>query len=166
MHFRPLWLIVHSWVTRGGFMLDVAYEAVNDLPPGRLAAIDEDRGLIRVRLDVSEPLEPVVQQLNIEIDHLMSAAHWFQLWGDEIVSRDTPECPLRVRYVLKDWQTEEAFVAEDRGVVSVYASQNLTVLQFAAALNQATKQLLAGGHWFQLYAGEIIDNSPEPMRQA
>lgn len=146
-------------------MLDVTYEAVNDLPPGRLARIEEDRGLIRVRLDETEPLDVVVQQLNIEIDHLMSGARWFQLWGEEIVSRDTPGCPLRVRYVLKDWPIEEAYVAEDRGVVSVYISQNLTVPQFAAAVTQGIKQLLAGGRWFQMYAGEIIDNSPEPMRQ-
>ncbi|MFE0470583.1 hypothetical protein ACFW2V_03055 [Streptomyces sp. NPDC058947] len=146
-------------------MLDVAYEAVNDLPPGRLATIDEDRGRIRVRLDESEPLERVVHQLNIEIDRLMSAAHWFQLWGDEIVSRATPGCPLRIRYVLKDWDADEAFVAEDRGVVSVYFSQKLTTKQFAVAMNKATDQLLSGGRWFQLYAGEIIDNSPESMRQ-
>ncbi|MFF7308102.1 hypothetical protein [Streptomyces sp. NPDC008137] len=146
-------------------MLDVAYEAVDDLPPGRLAKIDEDRGRIRVRLDKNEALAAVVRQLNIEIDQLMSSARWFQLWGDEIVSHATPDCPLRVRYVLKDWPLGEPAVAEDRGVVSVYINQGLTTEQFAAAMNPATKEQLAGGRWFQLYAGEIIDNSPEPMSQ-
>jgi hypothetical protein len=32
-------------------------------------------------------------------------------------------------------------------------------------MNPATKKQLSGGRWFQLYAGEIIDNSPEPMSQ-
>ncbi|MEW2463069.1 hypothetical protein AB0872_20495 [Microbacterium sp. NPDC047426] len=146
-------------------MLDVAYEAVNDLPSGRLAEINEDRGRIRVRLDKDEPLADVVRQLNIEIDQLMSSARWFQLWGDEIVSRATPDCPLRIRYVLKDWHLDEPAVAEDRGVISVYINQDMTTEQFAAAMNPATKKQLAGGRWFQLYGGEIIDNSPEPMRQ-
>lgn len=142
--------------------MDVAYEAVEDLPPGRLAKIDEDRGRIRVRLDKSAPLADVVRQLNIEIEQLMSGARWFQLWGDEIVSRATPGSPLRIRYVLKDWPLEEPAVAEDRGVVSVYINDKMTTEQFAASMNPATKTHLAGGHWFQLYAGEIIDNSPEP----
>ncbi|MEV8548383.1 hypothetical protein AB0L04_00810 [Streptomyces glaucescens] len=146
-------------------MLDVAYEAVDDLPPGRLAIIDEDRGLIRVRLDKTEPLADVVRQLNIEIDQLMSSAHWFQLWGNEIVCRDTPGCPLRIRYVLKDWDLEDPAVAEDRGIISVYINAGLSVEQFAAAMNPVTKRHLDAGHWFQLYAGEIIDNSPGPMSQ-
>lgn len=146
-------------------MLDVAYEAVNDLPPGRLADIDEDRGRIRVRLDKSEELADIVRQLNIEIDRLMSSAHWFQLWGTEIVSRDTPGRPLRIEYVFRSWVPRDigAGVAEKRGVVRVYVCPDQTAEEFAAAMNKATKEFLAGGQWFQLYAGEIIDNSPEPM---
>jgi hypothetical protein len=30
-------------------------------------------------------------------------------------------------------------------------------------MNPATTDFLAGGQWFQLYAGEIVDNGPEPM---
>jgi hypothetical protein len=146
-------------------VLDVAYEAVEDLPPGRLAEIKEGRGRIRVRLDKNESLADVVRQLNIEIERLMSSAHWFQLWGDEIVSRATPGCPLRIRYILKDWEIDKPAVAEDRGVVSVYINQKMTVKQFAVAMNPATREHLAGGRWFQLHAGEIIDSSPEPMTQ-
>ncbi|MEU3613409.1 hypothetical protein ABZ725_13995 [Streptomyces sp. NPDC006872] len=146
-------------------MLDVAYEAVEDLTPGRLAAIDEDRGTIRVRLDKTRPLADVVRQLNIEIDRLMSSSHWFQLWGTEIVSRDTPDQPLRIEYIFRPWVPRDigACVAEDRGTVRVYICPDLNPEQFAAAMNPATEDFLAGGHWFQLYAGEIIDNSPEPM---
>jgi hypothetical protein len=146
-------------------MLDVAYEAVDDLPPGRLADIDEDKGRIRVRLDKDQPLIDVVRQLNIEIDQLMASSHWFQLHGDEIVSRATPGCPLRIQYILKDWPLDEPVVTEGRGVVRVYINSALTTAQFAAAMNPATKKQLSGGRWFQLYAGEIIDNSPEPMSQ-
>lgn len=147
-------------------MLDVAYEAVEDLAPGRLAAIDEDRGTIRVRLDKSRELAAVVRQLNIEIDRLMALSHWFQLWDTEIVSRDTPGRPLRIEYVFRPWVPRDigAGVAEKRGVVRVYVCPDQTTEQFAAAMNRATEEFLAGGHWFQLYAGEIIDNSPETHR--
>jgi hypothetical protein len=146
-------------------MLDVAYRAVEDLPAGRLARIDEDRGRIRVRLDKNEPLVDVVRQLNIEIEQFMASSNWFQLYGDEIISRATPGCSLRVQYILKDWPLEEPVVTESRGVVRVYINEGLTTEQFAASMNPATKRQLDAGHWFQLYAGEIIDNSPEPMNQ-
>lgn len=148
-------------------MLDVTYEAVEDLKPGRLAKIEEERGRIRVRLDKHAPLVDVVQQLNTEVDHLMSSAHWFQLWKDEIVSRDTPDRPLRVEYLLASWVAPEmgVGVAEDKGVVRVYICPSLPVAAFAAWMNPATKRQLDAGHWFQLYDGEIIDNSPEPMSQ-
>jgi hypothetical protein len=146
-------------------MLDVAYEAVDDLTPGRLAKIDEDRGTIRVLLDKQAPLADVVRQLNVEIDQLMSTSHWFQLWKDEIVSRDTPGRPLSIEYLLEKEEDYPVCVKERRGVVSVFIDPALDTVQFAAAMNPATKQHLDGGQWFQLYGGEIIDNSPEPMSQ-
>ncbi|MFJ9740888.1 hypothetical protein [Streptomyces sp. NPDC101166] len=146
-------------------MLDVAYEAVVDLPPGRLAQIDEDRGRIRVRLDKAQPLAAVVRQLNIEIEQLMSSSHWFQLWRTEIVSRDTPGAPLRIEYTFHPKLPSDpgVLVWEDRGLVRVYICPELDTERFAAAMNPATVQHLAGGQWFQLYAGEIVDNGPEPM---
>ena len=146
-------------------MLDVAYEAVDDLPPGRLAKIDEDRGRIRVRLDKHASLADLVRQLNIEITHLTSSACWFQLWEDEIVSCNTPGQPLRIEYLLEKREGFPAYVEERKGLVSVYVDPALDSAGFAAAMNPATECLLAGGHWFQLYAGEIIDIGPEPMSQ-
>lgn len=146
-------------------MLDVAYEAVDDLAPGRLARIDEDRGTIRVRLDNAASLADVVRQLNVEIEHLMANSHWFQLWKDEIVSRATPACPLRIVYLLDKWEADGVYIEERKGLVSVHIDPALQTKEFAAVMNPATKDFLAGGQWFQMYAGEIIDNSPEPMRQ-
>lgn len=146
-------------------MLDVAYEAVEDLPPGCLARIDEDRGRIRVRLDKSAPLAAVVRQLNVEIDKLISSARWFQLWKDEIVSCNTPGRPLRIEYLLDEQVPCSIGVAEDKGNLRVYINPTIDTEEFAAAMNPVTKEHLDGGHWFQLYAGEIVDNSPEPMRQ-
>ncbi|MFD4547191.1 hypothetical protein [Streptomyces sp. NPDC058466] len=142
-------------------MLDVAYEAVDDLAPGRLARIDEDRGRIRVRLDRNAPLADVVRQLNIEIDQLMASARWFQLWKDEIVSHNTPGRPLRIDYLLEKREDGGAYVEERKGLLTVYIDPALNTEAFAAAMNPVTRQHLDGGQWFQMYAGEIIDNSPE-----
>lgn len=144
-------------------MLDVAYEAVDDLTPGRLARIDEDRGRIRVRLDRTAPLAAVVRQLNIEISQLMSSARWFQLWGDEIVSHNTPGRPLRIEYLLHCLVPDTAIVREDKGLLEVHIDPALSTDEFAAVMNPVTKAQLDAGQWFQMYAGEIIDNSPEPM---
>ncbi|MGW2048662.1 hypothetical protein ACWCPF_26275 [Streptomyces sp. NPDC001858] len=146
-------------------MLDVAYEAVEDLAPGRLAAIEEDRGTVRLRLDKTRPLADVVRQLNIEVDRLMSSSHWFQLWGTEIVSRDTPDQPLQIQHIIRPWVPRDLGVglAEDRGIIRVYICPDLDPERFAAAVNPPTEKILGGGRWFQLYAGEIIDNSPGPM---
>jgi hypothetical protein len=145
-------------------MLDVTYE-VEALEPGILAVIDEDRGKIRVRLDESARLADVVRKLNSEIDKLLSSSHWFQLWKDEIVCRDTPATSLRVEYVLHHKVPRDLGVgiAEDKGIVRVYICPEISTAQFAAFMNPATRDFLDGGQWFQLYGGEIIDNSPEPM---
>jgi hypothetical protein len=144
-------------------MLHVTYEAVTTLAPGRLAAIDEDRGRIHVKLDATEPLVDVIRQLNIEIDQLLSNVNWFQLWGEEIISRATPHKPLRIKYRLQREEEDVAVVGECRGLVVVFIDPGLTVEEFAAAMNPATEKFLASGRWFQSFGGEIIDNSPEPM---
>lgn len=146
-------------------MLDVTYEAVEDLPPGRLATIEEDRGTIRVKVDATEPLAAVVRQLNYELEHLLTRSDWFQLWDDEIVCRNTPDAPLRIEYLLHRIVPETAVVLEDKGCVRVHIDPALSTKAFAAVMNPATKDFLAGGQWFQLYGGEIIDNSPEPITQ-
>ena len=144
-------------------MLDVTYEAVIDLLPGRLAEISEDRGRIRVRLDKHEPLAAVVAQLNIEIDELMNSARWFQLWADEIVSCNTPDRPLRIEYLLEKREQHGTYVEERKGLVSVFIDPALDTEAFAAAMNPVTRNFLDRNQWFQLYAGEIIDNGPEPV---
>lgn len=144
-------------------MLDVAYKAVEDLPPGRVARIDEDRGRIRVRLDRASPLAAVVRQLNIEISDLMKSGRWFQLWKDEIVSCHTPDRPLRIEYILEQKEEYAVFLEERKGNLLVFVSPALDTEQFAAVMNPVTRQHLDGGQWFQLFDGDIIDNSPEPM---
>lgn len=144
-------------------MLDVAYEAIDGLAPGRLAKIDEDRGRIRIHLDRNASLADIVRQLNIEIAQLMASARWFQLWKDEIVSHNTPGHPLRIEYLLAKEDDYPICVKEGRGIVRVHIDPLLSPAEFAAAMNPASMEFLAGGQWFQMYAGEIIDNSPEEL---
>lgn len=146
-------------------MLKVTYEAVTDLEPGRLARIDENRGRVRNLLDKAAPLRDVVRQLNVEIDRLMSSGTWYQLWDDEIVSRATPRTPLRIQYLLERRERHGVHVREHKGLVTVYIDPDLSVEEFAAVMNPATDELLNGGCWFQHYAGEIIDMTPESLSQ-
>ncbi|MDQ0758777.1 hypothetical protein [Streptomyces canus] len=145
-------------------MLSVTYEAVS-LARGRLADIDEDRGRIRVRVAKTAPLADVVRQLNIEIDHFLSTSQLFQLWKDEIVSRATPDCSLSIIHLLHLEQPEGIVVREKRGIVTTHIDPALTTEQFAAAMNPAIEEILDGGQWFQMYAGEIIDMSPEELTE-
>jgi hypothetical protein len=147
-------------------MLQVTYEAVDDLGPGRLARIAEDRGRVHVRVAKDAPLAGVVWQLNIEGEQLLSSSHWYQLWKDEIVCRDTPDVSLRLEYLLDPDEEEAVRIREHKGLVSVHINPSLTPEQFAAAMNPVSAQFLDAGQWFQLYAGEIIDNSPEPVSKA
>lgn len=146
-------------------MLHVTYEARSDLEPGRIARISEDRGSLRIDLDITEPLTRVVRQLNIEMTDFLARADWFQLYGGEILSRHTPLTPLRVIHTLHPRLEQVAFIAEGRAMARIYADPAMSVPQFAAAANEAMCELLNGGCWFQLYAGEIIDQSPEPVSQ-
>lgn len=145
-------------------MLHVTYEAV-DLGPDRLAEIDEDRGRIQFRVSRSAPLKAVVRQLNVELDRFLLTSDWFQLWKDEIVSRDTPGCSLRAVYLLERDEPDGVSIRERRGIVRIRIDPGLTVAEFAAAMNAATAKFLAGGQWFQMYAGEIIDMTPEELTE-
>jgi hypothetical protein len=148
-------------------MLQVTYHAVTDLPPGRLVQIDEDRGAIDVHLDKNAPLALVLAQLNREMDQFLERADWYQLWGEEIVSRHTPQSPIRLEFTLDPFVTGwgEPGIFEGKGAVKIRVDPELDVERFVAAFNPAIEKLLDGGCWFQLYAGEIIDHSPEPMSQ-
>ncbi|WP_428956133.1 hypothetical protein [Streptomyces sp. cg35] len=146
-------------------MLDVTYEAVA-MEQGRLAKIEEDRGTVRVSLDKDQPLPVVVRQLNVELAQLLTSSFWYQLWGDEIVSKDTPLRSLRVVCYLQRREDECVFIEERKGLVCIFIDPALAVDEFAAAMNPAIVKFLSRGHWFQMFAGEIIDNSAEPMRQA
>ncbi|MGW0312085.1 hypothetical protein [Streptomyces flavidovirens] len=138
-------------------MLQVTYEAV-DLAPGRLACIDEDRGRIEVSLDKNASLEDVIRQLNVEIDKLLTSSEWFQLWETEIVSRCTPGAPLRITYLIDPEEEDPVEVFERKGLVTVHINPSLSPKEFAAAMNPVTDEFLDAGQWFQLYAGEIVDN--------
>ncbi|NUP15424.1 MAG: hypothetical protein HOZ81_04835 [Streptomyces sp.] len=104
--------------------------------------------------------------MNEEIDQFLATSNWFQLWDDEIVSRATPGCSLRVVYRLDPRVPgPEIGLGERKGLIVVYIPPEFTTEEFAVAMNPVSEQFLAGGRWFQMYAGEIIDNSPEPMSQ-
>lgn len=147
-------------------MLHVTYEAVGDLTPGRLVHIDEDRGRVEILFDRHAPLADVVRQFNIEIHGMVRSARWFQLWDDEIVSCNTPSTPLRIEFVLEKKEPWGAVFEERKGDLKAFVDPAIDVTRFAAVMNVLTAQHISGGRWFQLFGGEIVDISPEPLRQA
>lgn len=143
-------------------MLHVTYEAVDK--PDRIAVVDEERGKVRIAVDKTAPLDVVVRELNTEFERFLAAADWFQLWHTgEIVSRGTPDSPLGVVFIIDPLQPVGTEIQERRGLVSILIHPGLTTEEFVAAMNPAVDKFLARGCWFQHYAGEIIDMSPEPM---
>jgi hypothetical protein len=54
-------------------------------------------------------------------------------------------------------------IRENRGLVTIDIDPALSVTEFAAAMVEGSRQFLDGGQWFQLYAGEIIDMTPEKL---
>jgi hypothetical protein len=146
-------------------MLDVTYEAVDDLPPGRFVRIDEDHGRVEILLDRRAPLADVVRQFNIEIYGMVRSARWFQWWDDEIVSYNTPGRPLRIEFILERKEYRGVVFEERKGHLKAFVDPDIDVPRFAAVMNPLTGEHLAGGRWFQLYGGQIHDVSPEPMSQ-
>lgn len=146
-------------------MLRVSYEAVDDLPPGRFVQIDEGRGRVEILLDRHAPLEDVIRQFNIEIHGMVRSVRWFQLWDDEIVSCNTPSTPLRIEFILEMKEPWGAVFAERKGDLKAFVDPDIDVTRFAAVMNVLTAQHISGGRWFQMYDGEIVDISPEPMSQ-
>ena len=149
-------------------MLRVVYEAADDLKPGQLVAISEDRGIITVRIRRTADAFDYTRALAEEMDKFLAGAEWFQLWKSTITSPQSDECPVRVVYVLDldgDLKVGEFVkIRERQGLVKITVDPDADVNVFVAALNSAIEKFLSGGQWFQLWRGEIVDMaSPETM---
>lgn len=139
-------------------MLDVIYEA-RELD-GRLAVIREGRGLLQIHLEQTAPLEAVLVQLNEEFARLAAEGNWFQLWRDEIIGPETPGRPLKIWFRLEPGMPVPVYLRECRGLVDIRVNPDLSTTEFAAAMHDPVAELMDGGHWFQVYGGEIIDMCP------
>ncbi|MBV6697495.1 hypothetical protein KV557_10195 [Kitasatospora aureofaciens] len=76
---------------------------------------------------------------------------------------------ITVRYELVDPEEIEGVgidVSEDRGSLLLKISRLLTPEEIVSALNEASKSILAGGHWFQEWKGDIISVDPSEVRGA
>jgi len=149
-------------------MLRVVYEAADDLEPGQLVAIGEDRGIITVRIRRTADAFDYTRALTEELDKFLAGAEWFQLWKAKIVSPQSTDCPVRVVYVLDldgDLDVDEFVeIKEHHGLVKILVDPDADVDVFVAALNPAIKKFLSGGHWFQHWQGEIVDmTSPDTV---
>lgn len=148
-------------------MLRVIYKAVDDLEPGRLADFSEDRGCVLVRVAKGSQPEDYVRALNEEMQRFLDNSSWFQLWRDQILSRNHPEFALDVTFRLDDLGPGEGVkIRELKGTVDIRVERGLPVEAFVAAINPAIVEFLDGGQWFQLFGGEIVDiASPDSMSE-
>lgn len=139
-------------------MLRVVYRTVEDLAPGCLVDIDEDRGLLDVQLRRGADIDDVTRALNDKLESFLADCCWFQIWRGRIICADSPQSPLTVQYITDpdvDWRTCVQ-VREQGGSVRVHICPDATTERFAKVINPSTERFLAGGQWFQLWQGEIV----------
>lgn len=149
-------------------MLRVLYEPARDLEAGQIVEIRESRGLVNVRIDASASVGRYTEALNTALEDFLTECSWFQLWRGEILSANSPDSPLRVRYQMDDLIDAKKVieVRESRGLVRVHVSHTADPETFAGVLNPATEAFLAGGQWFQLWEGEIVTMDSPDSRAA
>ncbi|MFE1321664.1 hypothetical protein [Kitasatospora phosalacinea] len=63
---------------------------------------------------------------------------------------------IKVEYMLDDLDDGEFDVKEDRGRLEIRIGRHLTPEQIVIGLNEVSQSILAGGHWFQEWKGDII----------
>ncbi|ARX81612.1 hypothetical protein SMD44_01010 [Streptomyces alboflavus] len=148
-------------------MLRVIYEAVEDLRPGKIAEISEQRGGTRVRIARWASVEEYARALNEEMSAFLDRSAWFQIWRDEIVSRSGGTCSLSVIFTIRDLAPGDyVLIWESKGLVDIQIERTASAEQFVRAVNPAIEKFLDGAQWFQLWQGEIVDMaSPDDPRQ-
>jgi hypothetical protein len=69
---------------------------------------------------------------------------------------------LNVEFELADLTDADLDIREDRGHIRFRVGSHLTPQQIMDALNNGAEAVLAGGHWFQEWKGDIITAAPDP----
>jgi hypothetical protein len=72
---------------------------------------------------------------------------------------------ISVIYELADLGGKALDIKEDRGRIVLRIGDHLSPQEIVSVLNEGSKQILAGGHWFQEWKGEIIAADPHPERR-
>jgi hypothetical protein len=68
---------------------------------------------------------------------------------------------LKVQYIIEELPDGRALdIEEDRGRVVFRIAPDLTPEQIASVLTEGATRVLAGGHWFQEWKGDIITADP------
>ncbi|MEU5772613.1 hypothetical protein ABZ819_04825 [Streptomyces venezuelae] len=147
-------------------MLSVIYELVPSTTTGRLAHYSEARGAVRVEVVDGHHAPDLLPDLNQGMQELLDGSRWFQLWRKDIIGRSGgTDCSLDVRFRLVDLDPGDYVqILEVKGLVIIGVERTATAAQFVQAINPAIVHFLAGGQWFQVFAGEIVDmSSPDTV---
>ncbi|MFF7991717.1 hypothetical protein ACFZDG_18230 [Kitasatospora xanthocidica] len=76
---------------------------------------------------------------------------------------------ITVRYELVDPKEIDGVdidVEEERGSLHIKINHDLSPIEIVSALNKMSEAVLAGGHWFQEWKGDIISVDPSEVRGA
>ncbi|GHH58188.1 hypothetical protein [Streptomyces candidus] len=146
-------------------MLSVTYELVPATTSGRRAHFSEARGAVRIEVADGFGAPDLIDDLNRGMQEFLDGARWFQLWRHDIIGRTGGCLSLDIKFSLADLEPGDYVeIRESRGFVSVGIERTATAAQFVRAVNPAVANFLDGGQWFQVYGGEIVDNShPDSM---
>ncbi|WHM30299.1 hypothetical protein OH540_09710 [Streptomyces sp. BPPL-273] len=145
-------------------MLRVVYEATQTLAPGELVEIHESRGRVHIKVQYGAVADDYLEPLNAALETFVKQCGWFQIWRGQIISADSPDSPLTVRYIADPGVDLRAGVQirECQGVVRLHVCPGLPSEFLVRILNPAIEKFLAGKQWFQLWQGEIVTmDSPE-----
>lgn len=146
-------------------MLSVIYELVPATTSGRRAHFSEARGEVRIEVADGFAAPDLIDDLNLGMQEFLDEARWFQLWRHDIIGRTGGCLSLDIQFSLADLEPGDYVeIREKRGFVAIGVERTATAAQFVRAINPAVVNFLDGGQWFQVYAGEIVDNSvPDSM---
>lgn len=145
-------------------MLQIVYEATTDIDAQQVVQINETRGQITIKIHAEAPVDEAAQALTREVRGFLAKNTWFQIWRGRIISADSPDHPLVVKYEVDDLvdRMKAVEIRETCGLVTYHMARTSSIRLLVHALNRALECFLAGGQWFQFWEGEIVTiDSPD-----
>ncbi|MER5816867.1 hypothetical protein [Streptomyces californicus] len=148
-------------------MLRIVYEATTQIDARKVVQIDEIRGQLTIKIHADASMDQAAEALTREVHDFLTKNTWFQIWRGRIISADSPDHPLAVKYEVDDLidRMKLVEIRETCGLVTYHMARTSSIRLLVHALNRALECFLAGGQWFQYWEGEIVTiDSPDRIK--